>query len=71
MCVQCGVVGGGTHECPFDGASFVKMTIKEKGSADAFYNYQMNNVCELNLTDVVVVDNSKLESSVETVPNKK
>ena len=46
--------------CNSNGASFVKMTISEKGSAEPFYNYQLNNVCELNLTDVVVVDNDRL-----------
>ena len=46
--------------CNSNGASFVKMTIAEKGISQPFYDYQLNNVCELNLTDVVVVDNDRL-----------
>ena len=43
-----------------NGASFVRMTIAEKGTSKPFYDYQMNNICELNLTNVVVVDSERL-----------
>lgn len=40
--------------------SYVKMTIAEKGTSKPCYDYQMNNVCELNLSNAVAVDSNRL-----------